>query len=92
MRTAALTEIHQEMKTVGKNPNRPGPIGYGDKTKGRKYKTGITMNDKRSALQHVAKNTKQGMVDVAAMHEPLRTIFGTIGPKSCLQPNHPSKR
>ena len=72
-------------ETVGKNPNSPGPIGDGDKTKGRKHKTGIAMNDKRSALQHVAKTTKRGMVDVAtkrgivdvaAMHERLRTIFG----------------
>ena len=28
--------------------------------------------------KHVAKNTKRGMVDAAAMHEPLRTIFGKI--------------
>ena len=64
--------------SVGNKPNSSGPIVSGDKTRGKKSKVGITMNDKRSALQHIAKNTKRGMVDVAAMHEPLRTIFGKV--------------
>ena len=63
---------------VGKTSNSQGPIGYGDKTKRDKCKSGITMNDKRSALQHIAKNTKRGMVDVTAMHDPLRKIFGNV--------------
>ena len=35
-----------------------------------------TRNDKRSALQHIAKNTKKGMVDLIGMKDSLKIIFG----------------
>lgn len=44
--------------------------------KGNK-KTKVTRNDQRSALQHIAKNTTQGMVDLEIMSEPLKTILGS---------------
>ena len=40
-------------------------------------KTKVTRNDQRSALQHIAKNTTKGMVDLEIMSEPLKTIFGS---------------
>ena len=46
------------------------------KNKWGKRDKGVTMNDKRSALQHVAKNTKKGMVDIQEMVESLKTVFG----------------
>ena len=39
-------------------------------------KQGVTQNDQRSALQHIAKNTKKGQVDVKAMKDSLQRIFG----------------
>eukprot|EP00435_Cladocopium_sp_Y103_P055859 s19_g18.t1 len=36
----------------------------------------ITRNDRRSALQHIAKHTKKGLVDLEAMTKPLKTLFG----------------
>ena len=59
-------------------PGKKGPVKEGDKNKNKwgKRDKGITMNDKRSALQHVAKNTKKGMVDIQEMKESLKTIFG----------------
>ena len=59
-------------------PGKNSPVKEGDKNKNKwgKRDKGITMNDKRSALQHVAKNTKKGMVDIQEMKESLKTIFG----------------
>ena len=48
--------------------------------KGRSPRNGkITTGDRRRAFQHIAKNTKNGVVDVQRFQEELKTIYGISG-------------
>ena len=67
---------------VGKSSNEgeenPEKINLkGSWAKGKQWeRKKITRNDQRSALQHIAKQTKKGLVDLEAMTKPLKTLFG----------------
>ena len=66
-------------KSSNEGNNTPEKINLkGSWAKGKRNEKGrITRNDQRSALQHIAKHTKKGLVDLEAMNIRLKTLFGT---------------
>ena len=73
---------------VGKSSNEgdknPEKINLkGSWAKGKQWeRKRVTQNDQRSALQHIAKQTKKGLVDLEAMTKPLKTLFGNVAMRS----------